>query len=143
MPVMEGKAVLFKQFGGVDAVPDRLATKDVDEIVETVVRLAPSFGGINLEDISAPRCFEIERRLKERLDIPVFHDDQHGTAVVALAALRNAARLTGRDLGDLRGRDLRRRRGRRRGREDPAGGGHRRRRGRRPQGRRARRAAAT
>jgi malate dehydrogenase (oxaloacetate-decarboxylating) len=96
MPVMEGKAVLFKKFGGVDAVPVCLATKDVDEIVETVVRLAPSFGGINLEDISAPRCFEIEDRLKGLLDIPVFHDDQHGTAVVALAALENALRLTGR-----------------------------------------------
>jgi malate dehydrogenase (oxaloacetate-decarboxylating) len=86
----------------VDAVPVALATTDVDEIVETVARLAPSFGGINLEDISAPRCFEIERRLQERLDIPVFHDDQHGTAIVTLAALRNAARLTGRDLADLR-----------------------------------------
>jgi malate dehydrogenase (oxaloacetate-decarboxylating) len=96
MPVMEGKAVLFKQFGGVDAVPICLDTTDTDEIVETVARLAPSFGGINLEDISAPRCFEIERRLKERLDIPVFHDDQHGTAVVALAALENALRITGR-----------------------------------------------
>ena len=102
MPVMEGKAVLFKQFGGVDAVPVCLATTDVDEIIETVVRLAPSFGGINLEDISAPRCFEIERRLKERLSIPVFHDDQHGTAVVALAALQNALRLTGRDPGKTR-----------------------------------------
>ncbi|WP_275403409.1 NAD(P)-dependent malic enzyme [Nocardioides limicola] len=97
MPVMEGKAVLFKQFGGVDAVPICLDTTDTDEIVETVARLAPSFGGINLEDISAPRCFEIEDRLKERLSIPVFHDDQHGTAVVALAALKNALRLTGRD----------------------------------------------
>jgi malate dehydrogenase (oxaloacetate-decarboxylating) len=96
MPVMEGKAVLFKQFGGVDAIPICLATTDADEIVETVVRLAPSFGGINLEDISAPRCFEIEARLKERLDIPVFHDDQHGTAVVVLAALKGALRLTGR-----------------------------------------------
>jgi malate dehydrogenase (oxaloacetate-decarboxylating) len=96
MPVMEGKAVLFKQFGGVDAVPICLDTTDVEEIIETVARLAPSFGGINLEDISAPRCFEIEDRLKERLDIPVFHDDQHGTAVVALAALTNALRLTGR-----------------------------------------------
>ncbi len=102
MPVMEGKAVLFKQFGGVDAVPICLATTDVEEIIETVVRLAPSFGGINLEDISAPRCFEIEDRLKERLDIPVFHDDQHGTAVVALAALTNALRLTGRDPGTTR-----------------------------------------
>lgn len=96
MPVMEGKAVLFKQFGGVDSIPICLATTDVDEIVETVVRMAPSFGGINLEDISAPRCFEIEERLKERLDIPVFHDDQHGTAVVTLAALTSALTLTGR-----------------------------------------------
>ncbi|MEZ3177787.1 NADP-dependent malic enzyme [Streptomyces pimonensis] len=102
LPVMEGKAILFKQFGGVDAVPIALSCTDVDEIVETVVRLAPSFGGVNLEDISAPRCFEIEKRLQERLDIPVFHDDQHGTAVVTLAALRNAARLSGRALGDLR-----------------------------------------
>ncbi|WP_030754103.1 NAD(P)-dependent malic enzyme [Streptomyces sp. NRRL F-5135] len=102
LPVMEGKAILFKQFGGVDAVPLALGTTDTDEIVDTVVRLAPSFGGVNLEDIAAPRCFEIERRLQERLDIPVFHDDQHGTAVVTLAALRNAAKLTGRSLGDLR-----------------------------------------
>ncbi|HEY0903812.1 MAG TPA: NADP-dependent malic enzyme [Marmoricola sp.] len=96
MPVMEGKAVLFKQFGGIDAIPICLDTTDVDEIVETVVRMAPSFGGINLEDISAPRCFEVEERLKQRLDIPVFHDDQHGTAVVVLAALENAMRLTGK-----------------------------------------------
>ena len=102
LPVMEGKAILFKQFGGVDAVPIALDCRDVDDIVETVARLAPSFGGVNLEDISAPRCFEIERRLQERLDIPVFHDDQHGTAVVTLAALRNATRLTGRALGELR-----------------------------------------
>ncbi|MEV7201485.1 NAD(P)-dependent malic enzyme [Streptomyces griseoluteus] len=102
LPVMEGKAILFKQFGGVDAVPIALDCTGVDEIVETVVRLAPSFGGVNLEDISAPRCFEIERRLQERLDIPVFHDDQHGTAVVTLAALRNAARLSGREIGQLR-----------------------------------------
>ncbi|MDF1703945.1 MAG: NADP-dependent malic enzyme [Aeromicrobium sp.] len=102
MPVMEGKAVLFKQFGGVDAIPIALATTDVDEIVDTVARLAPSFGGINLEDISAPRCFEIEQRLIERLDIPVFHDDQHGTAVVTLAALINAVRLTERDMGELK-----------------------------------------
>ncbi|PLW74075.1 NAD-dependent malic enzyme, partial [Streptomyces sp. DJ] len=102
LPVMEGKAILFKQFGGVDAVPIALACTDADEIVETVVRMAPSFGGINLEDISAPRCFEIEAKLQERLDIPVFHDDQHGTAVVTLAALRNAAVLTGRTLGQLR-----------------------------------------
>ncbi|MFI9826227.1 NADP-dependent malic enzyme [Streptomyces sp. NPDC051913] len=102
LPVMEGKAILFKQFGGVDAVPIALDCTDVDEIVETVVRLAPSFGGVNLEDISAPRCFEIEKRLQERLDIPIFHDDQHGTAVVTLAALRNAARLSGREIGQLR-----------------------------------------
>ncbi len=102
MPVMEGKAILFKQFGGVDAIPIALDTTDVDEIVETVARLAPSFGGINLEDISSPRCFEIERRLIERLDIPIFHDDQHGTAVVTLAALINAARLTDRDLSELK-----------------------------------------
>jgi malate dehydrogenase (oxaloacetate-decarboxylating) len=102
MPVMEGKAVLFKAFGGVDAVPICLATTEVEEIISTVARLAPSFGGINLEDISAPRCFEIERRLKEMLDIPVFHDDQHGTAVVALAALTNALNLTGRDPASTR-----------------------------------------
>jgi malate dehydrogenase (oxaloacetate-decarboxylating) len=102
MPVMEGKAVLFKQFGDVDGVPICLDTTDVEEIIETVARLAPSFGGINLEDISAPRCFEIEARLKAMLDIPVFHDDQHGTAVVALAALRNALELTGRDAATTR-----------------------------------------
>ncbi len=102
MPVMEGKAILFKQFGGVDAVPVCLDTQDVEEIISVVKALAPSFGGINLEDISAPRCFEIERRLDEALPIPVFHDDQHGTAIVVLAALRNAARLLGRNLGDLR-----------------------------------------
>ena len=102
LPVMEGKAALFKHFGGVDAVPICLDCTDVDEIVDTVARLAPGFGGINLEDISAPRCFEIERRLQERVDIPVFHDDQHGTAIVALAALENAARLTGRRLEDMR-----------------------------------------
>ncbi|NUT36051.1 MAG: NADP-dependent malic enzyme [Hamadaea sp.] len=102
LPVMEGKAVLFKQFGGVDAVPICLETQDTEEIIAVVKALAPSFGGINLEDISAPRCFEIERRLDAELPIPVFHDDQHGTAVVVLAALRNAARFLGRDLGDLR-----------------------------------------
>ena len=102
LPVMEGKACLFSEFGGLDAVPIVLSTNDVDAIVETVVAIAPSFGGINLEDISAPRCFEIEARLRERLDIPVMHDDQHGTAIVVLAALRNAARVTGRALGDLR-----------------------------------------
>jgi malate dehydrogenase (oxaloacetate-decarboxylating) len=102
MPVMEGKAVLFREFGGVDAIPICLDTTDPDEIVDTVARLAPSFGGINLEDIAAPRCFEIERRLQEGLDIPVFHDDQHGTAIVVLAALRNALRLTDRQLPDTR-----------------------------------------
>ncbi|HKY56558.1 MAG TPA: NADP-dependent malic enzyme [Aeromicrobium sp.] len=102
MPVMEGKAVLFKRFGGVDAIPVALNTTDVDEIVETVTRLAPTFGGINLEDIASPRCFEIERRLIEALDIPVFHDDQHGTAVVVLAGLLNAARVTDRDLEDCK-----------------------------------------
>ena len=135
MPVMEGKAVLFKQFGGVDAVPICLDTTDVEEIIETVVRLAPSFGGINLEDISAPRCFEIEARLKERLDIPVFHDDQHGTAVVALAALTNALRLTGRDAATVARRGAGRRR-RRRGRgPHPAGGRRARHRRARPAGR--------
>ena len=102
LPVMEGKAALFSEFAGLNAVPIVLDTTDPDEIVETVERIAPSFGGINLEDISAPRCFEIEARLRERLDIPVFHDDQHGTAIVVLAALRNAARVTGRTLADLR-----------------------------------------
>ncbi|MFG1912737.1 NADP-dependent malic enzyme [Kribbella sp. NPDC048928] len=102
LPVMEGKALLFKEFGGVDSVPIALDCTDVDEFVETVARMAPSFGGINLEDISAPRCFEIERRLKERLDIPVFHDDQHGTAVVVLAALRNALRVTNKSIEDIR-----------------------------------------
>jgi malate dehydrogenase (oxaloacetate-decarboxylating) len=101
MPVMEGKAMLFKEFAGVDAFPICLDTKDPDEIVDTVERIAPGFGGINLEDISAPRCFEIERRLKESLDIPVFHDDQHGTAVVVLAALLNACALTGREIEDV------------------------------------------
>ena len=96
MPVMEGKCALFKTFGGVTAVPLCLDTQDVDEIAETVKRLAPSFGGINLEDISAPRCFEIERRLIDELDIPVFHDDQHGTAIVVLSGVINALRLTGK-----------------------------------------------
>ncbi len=102
MPVMEGKAMLFKEFAGVDAFPICLDTKDPDEIVAAVRAIAPGFGGINLEDISAPRCFEIEDRLKAELDIPVFHDDQHGTAVVVLAALLNAAKLTGRRLEDVR-----------------------------------------
>jgi malate dehydrogenase (oxaloacetate-decarboxylating) len=102
LPVMEGKAALFSEFAGINAVPIVLDTKDPDEIVETVTRIAPSFGGINLEDISAPRCFDVEDRLRERLDIPVFHDDQHGTAIVTLAALQNAAAVTGRELSDLR-----------------------------------------
>ena len=102
LPVMEGKAMLFKQFGGLDAVPICLDLTDVDELVDTIVALAPAFGGINLEDISAPRCFEIERRVQDRVDIPVMHDDQHGTAIVVLAALRNAAKVTGRTLADLR-----------------------------------------
>ena len=97
MPVMEGKAVLFKEFGGVNAVPICLDTQDTEEIIKTVVNIAPAFGGINLEDISAPRCFEIEERLKELLDIPVFHDDQHGTAIVVLAVIINAMKVTGKD----------------------------------------------
>jgi len=101
MPVMEGKAVLFKHFADVDAVPVCMETGSVDEIVDAVARIAPTYGGINLEDISAPRCFEIERRLQDRLDIPVFHDDQHGTAIVALAALLNAVRVVDKDLADL------------------------------------------
>jgi malate dehydrogenase (oxaloacetate-decarboxylating) len=102
LPVMEGKAVLFKHFGGVDAVPVCLETGSVEELVDTIARMAPTYGGINLEDISAPRCFEVERRLQERLDIPVFHDDQHGTAIVVLAGLLNAARVVGRELASLR-----------------------------------------
>src|ERR687886_506064 len=101
MPVMEGKAVLFKEFANVDAVPICLDTKDPDEIVATVKAIAPTFGGINLEDISSPRCFQIENRLMDELDIPVFHDDQHGTAIVVLAALLNACRLTGRRIEEL------------------------------------------
>ena len=97
MPVMEGKAVLFKEFGGINAFPICLDTQDTEEIIETVVRIAPAFGGINLEDISAPRCFEIEERLKERLSIPVFHDDQHGTAIVVLAGIINALTVTGKN----------------------------------------------
>ena len=97
MPVMEGKAVLFKEFGGVNAVPICLDTQDTEEIIRTVVNIAPAFGGINLEDISAPRCFEIEERLKELLDIPVFHDDQHGTAIVVLAGIINALKVTGKE----------------------------------------------
>lgn len=101
IPVMEGKSVLFKRFGNVDAFPICIDTKDTEEIIETVKRLAPSFGGINLEDISAPRCFEIERRLKEELDIPVFHDDQHGTAIVVAAGLTNALKIVGKKWEDV------------------------------------------
>ena len=102
MPVMEGKCVLFKTFGGVDAIPLCVRSKDTDEIVNTIALLAGSFGGINIEDIAAPRCFEIERKLKQRCDIPVFHDDQHGTAVVVLAALLNALRVVGKEIGKIR-----------------------------------------
>ncbi|MDR1079960.1 MAG: NADP-dependent malic enzyme [Deltaproteobacteria bacterium] len=102
MPVMEGKCVLFKAFGGVDAFPVCVGSKDVRDIVETVRLISGSFGGVNLEDISAPRCFEVERRLKEAVDIPVFHDDQHGTAVVILAALRNALKIVGKEMADVR-----------------------------------------
>ncbi len=102
MPVMEGKAVLFKAFAGVDAFPICLDTKDPEEIIKTVKYLAPTFGGINLEDISAPRCFEVERRLKEELDIPVFHDDQHGTAIVVLAGVLNALKVVGKQLSEIR-----------------------------------------
>ncbi len=102
MPVMEGKAVLFKEFAGVDAFPICVDTKDPDEIVHLVKMLAPTFGGINLEDISAPRCFEIEDRLKAELDIPVFHDDQHGTAIVTLAAVYNALKIVDKRIEDLR-----------------------------------------
>ncbi len=101
IPVMEGKSILFKQFGGVDAFPICLDTKDTEEIIETVKRIAPVFGGINLEDIAAPRCFEIERRLNEELDIPVFHDDQHGTAIVVAAGLINALKLVGKKMSDI------------------------------------------
>ncbi len=102
MPVMEGKAVLFKSFGNVNAVPICLDTQDTDEIVDTVIRIAPAFGGINLEDISAPRCFEIEQRLNDSLDIPIFHDDQHGTAIVVLAGIINALRITGKKKEECR-----------------------------------------
>ena len=102
MPVMEGKAVLFKEFGGVNAVPICLDTQDTEEIIKTVINIAPAFGGINLEDISAPRCFEIETRLKEVLDIPVFHDDQHGTAIVVLSGIINALKVVGKKKGDCK-----------------------------------------
>ncbi len=135
LPVMEGKAVLFKEFGGVDAWPVCLATTDVDEIVRTVTAIAPVFGGINLEDISAPRCFEIERRLRETLDIPVFHDDQHGTAIVVLASLLNALRVVGKRARGCAHRRHRRRRGRNRRHEDAARRRRARHRRLRPQGR--------
>ncbi|MFQ5580294.1 MAG: NADP-dependent malic enzyme, partial [Nitrospiria bacterium] len=102
MPVMEGKAMLFKEFAKIDAYPICLDTQDTEEIIQSVKRIAPGFGGVNLEDISSPRCFEIERRLKEELDIPVFHDDQHGTAIVVLAALINAAKIVKKDFSDLK-----------------------------------------
>lgn len=102
MPVMEGKAVLFKEFGGVNAVPICLDTQDTEEIIKTIAAIAPGFGGINLEDISAPRCFEIETRLKEMLDIPVFHDDQHGTAIVVLAGIINALKVTGKNINECK-----------------------------------------
>ena len=102
MPVMEGKCVLFKAFGGVDAIPLCVRSKNVDDIVNTVALLAGSFGGVNLEDISAPRCFEIEQKLKERCDIPIFHDDQHGTAVITLAGLINALKLVKKDIHDIK-----------------------------------------
>ena len=102
MPVMEGKCVLFKAFGGVDAIPLCIRSKDVDDIVNTVALLAGSFGGVNLEDIAAPRCFEIEKKLKERCDIPIFHDDQHGTAVITLAGLMNALKVVGKKMEDIR-----------------------------------------
>ena len=120
MPVMEGKAMLFKEFADVDAFPICLDTNDPDEIVEAVKLIAPTFGGINLEDISAPRCFEIEERLKEELDIPVFHDDQHGTAVVTMAALFNALKIVGKRARGPAGPGRRPRRRRRRGDEDDA-----------------------
>ena len=133
LPVMEGKSALFKTFGGLDSIPLVLDTTDVDEIVETLVRLRPSFGAVNLEDVSAPRCFELERRLIEALDCPVMHDDQHGTAIVLLAALRGACAVAGRDLARAADRDLGSRRGRRGLRADPARRrGHGRRRARLP-----------
>ncbi len=102
MPVMEGKCVLFKEFGGVDAFPLCIKSHDVDEIVNTIYLISGSFGGVNLEDISAPRCFEIEQKLKEKCDIPIFHDDQHGTAIVTLAGLTNALKVVGKKLPELR-----------------------------------------
>ena len=123
LPVMEGKCALFKEFAGLDAIPIVLDTKDPDEIVETLVRLRPTFGAVNLEDISAPRCFEIERRVIEALDCPVMHDDQHGTAIVVLAALMGATKLLGRDMTVAAGGGLRCRCGRCRLLESPSGDG--------------------
>ena len=121
LPVMEGKAALFKQFGGVDAWPVCLDTKDTEEIIAIVKAMAPVYGGVNLEDIAAPRCFEIERRLRDELDIPVFHDDQHGTAIVVLAALINALRVVDKKMSDVEDRHLRG--GCRRARDHPAAAG--------------------
>ena len=132
---MEGKAALFKRFADIDAWPICLATQDTDEIVKAVEMIAPGFGGINLEDIAAPRCFEIERRLRESLDIPVFHDDQHGTAIVVLAALTNALRVRAQGARRRPHRGVRRRCCRHRDRHPAPGRGRRRRRGRRPRGR--------
>ena len=131
LPVMEGKAALFKRFAGIDAFPICLDTTDTEEIIATVKAIAPVFAGINLEDISAPRCFEIERRLRAELDIPVFHDDQHGTAIVVVAALTNALKVVRKQIGDVRIVDVRRRRGRHGGAQAAA-------RGRRPRRRRQR-----
>ena len=125
LPVMEGKAALFKQFAGVDAWPVCLDTQDTDAIVEIVRAIAPVYGGINLEDIAAPRCFEIEERLRDLLDIPVFHDDQHGTAIVVAAALRNALRVTGKSLSAGADRGVRGRRRRHRDHQAAAGAGRR------------------
>ena len=141
LPVMEGKAALFKRFGGVDAWPVVLDTQDTDEIVQIVQAIAPAYGGINLEDIAAPRCFEIEARLRELLDIPVFHDDQHGTAICVLAALTNALRVVGKRLGGRPGRGLRRRRRRHGDHEAAAAPGRRRHHRVRPAGRPAPRPA--
>ena len=143
LPVMEGKAALFKRFAGIDAWPICLDTQDTDEIVAIVKAIAPGFAGINLEDISAPRCFEIEARLREALDIPVFHDDQHGTAIVVLAALTNALRVVGKEHRRRPDRDVRRRRGRHRHPQAAAGGRRRARRRRRHRRRGAPRPART
>ena len=102
MPVMEGKCVLFKEFGGVDAFPMCIKSKDVDTIVDTIYQISGSFGGVNLEDIAAPRCFEIEKKLKEKCDIPIFHDDQHGTAVITLAGLINALKVVGKKMDEVK-----------------------------------------